>query len=338
MGTTVTLSAAGVLLIAAAWLAWRTDLLAREVRRLSGLPKDSLELLQREVHAVRSGVDGWLREHLESTRDLSRRLVRLEEAAAGMERLGAGLVELQRALRPPRLRGELGERMLEQMLEDVLPRASYDLQHVFPRTGVRVDAAVRVGGDRWLPIDCKFPLDNFRRYLSLREDGDGTAGAARRAFVRDVRRHIDAVADKYVSPGDGGLDVALMYIPSESVFHEIASWKPDTEGSTLLEYARRRGVVPASPNTLHAYLSAVRMGLRGFRLQEDTRTVLEAIVQLQQELEGMRSTLETATSQARHALNNLGTLDVALHRVEGRVRELSRAGIAARERPEARSR
>jgi DNA anti-recombination protein RmuC len=98
-----------------------------------------------------------------------------------------------------------------------------------------------------------------------------------------------------------------------------------------MEYARRRGVVPASPNTLHAYLSVVRMGVRGFRLQEDARLILHGIIHLQRDLEGMRSTLETATSQTRHALNNLVTLEGALHRVESRIEELSRSGSASSE-------
>ena len=80
-----------------------------------------------------------------------------------MEQLGAGLSELQSILRPPQLRGAFGERMLEDLLADALPRDRFRVQYTYPSSGVRVDAVVLLGGGRLLPIDSKFPLENFRR-------------------------------------------------------------------------------------------------------------------------------------------------------------------------------
>ena len=278
-----------------------------------------MHLLQREVQAVRSGVDDRLREHFAAARELGQQLGRLEKAAENVEQLGAGLSELQSILRPPQLRGAFGERMLEDLLADALPRDRFRVQYTYPSSGVRVDAVVLLGGGRLLPIDSKFPLDNFRRYLELRQSGNDRAAVVRRAFARDVKRHVDDISAKYVSADDGALDVAFMYIPSESVFREVAVDGQDGDGATLAEYAIRKRVVPVSPNTLHAYLSVVRLGLQGFQLQGSAREIVDHLTHLEADVRKLRSQLGTAVKQTRHSLGNLNEADDVLRRIEARL-------------------
>ncbi|UCC71467.1 MAG: DNA recombination protein RmuC [Gemmatimonadota bacterium] len=315
-----------ILVMVALWLAWRQARVERAVRRMAEAPPASLQLLQREVQAMRSGVDERLREHLQQANELSRRIGLLQKATENVEQLGIGLGELQKILQPPQLRGAFGERMLEDLLADVLPRDRFRLQHTYPSSGARVDAVIFLGDDRLLPIDSKFPLDNFRRYVDLRGSGAADADAAWRAFARDVRGHIDDVAAKYIVPDEGALDVAFMYIPSESVFHEVAIGPLDDDGRSLSEYAVRKRVIPVSPNTLNAYLSVVRMGLRGFQLQACAREILQHLTHLGSDVEQLRSELDRALKQARHSLANLSDADAALHRVEQRLETFSSSG------------
>ncbi len=307
------------LLRLAVWLSWRLSRLSRDVQRLADEPSPSMHLLQREVQAVRSGVDDRLREHFAAARELGQQLGRLEKAAENVEQLGAGLSELQSILRPPQLRGAFGERMLEDLLADALPRDRFRVQYTYPSSGVRVDAVVLLGGGRLLPIDSKFPLDNFRRYLELRQSGNDRAAVVRRAFARDVKRHVDDISAKYVSADDGTLDVAFMYIPSESVFREVAVDGQDGDGATLAEYAIRKRVVPVSPNTLHAYLSVVRLGLQGFQLQGSAREIVDHLTHLDADVRKLRSQLGTAVKQTRHSLGNLNEADDVLRRIEARL-------------------
>jgi hypothetical protein len=176
---TVTLLALFVAVLALAW-----GVLRLEKGIESRAPAPGLQLLQREVQAIRSGVDGRLREHLQQTHELSQRIGQLQEATQQVEQLGLGLDELQKILQPPQLRGAFGERLLEDALTDVLPRDRFCLQYTYPSTGVRVDVAVLLGAGRLLPIDSKFPLENFRRYLDLRQAGSPEADSAHRAFNR----------------------------------------------------------------------------------------------------------------------------------------------------------
>jgi DNA recombination protein RmuC len=316
-----------VLVLVALWVAWRQVRVEREIRRVAEAPPASLQLLQREVQAMRSGVDERLREHAQQTGELSRRIGLLQKATENVEGLGIGLGELQKILQPPQLRGAFGERMLEETLADMLPRDRFHLQYTYSTSGARVDAVILLGDDRLLPVDSKFPLDNFRRYVDLRGCGSPDADAARRAFARDVRGHIDDVSAKYIVPDEGALDVAFMYIPSESVFHEVAIAPLDEDGRCLAEYAHKKRVIPVSPNTLHAYLTVVRMGLRGFQLQESAREVLQHLSHLQSDVETLRSELDTALKQARHSLANLSDADAALGRVEGRLGSVTSGAV-----------
>ena len=325
----VTIGLLAVLLLAALWLAWRQVRLEGEIRRVAEVPPASLQLLQREVQAMRSGVDERLREHVQQTGELSRRIGLLQKATENVESLGDGLSELQKILQPPQLRGAFGERVLEETLADVLPRDRFRLQYTYSSSGARVDAVIFLGDDRLLPVDSKFPLDNFRRYVNLRQSGDQQADAACRSFVRDVMRHVDEIAAKYLSADDGALDVAFMYIPSESVFYEVVVSGPELDGMSAGDYALRRRVVPVSPNTLYAYLSVVKMGLRGFRLQESAREILAALTHLQSDVEELAGDLGTAIRQARHSLANLEEAEGALRRVELRLETVGGSGPPA---------
>lgn len=316
----------------ALWLALRQGRLQRAIDALAGAAgSGALTVLQREIQAIREGVDRRLGEQAVQAKDLSERLGRLQAATEQVERLGREITELQKILQPPQLRGVFGERLLTDLLTDMLPQDRVRVQHTYPKSGVRVDAAIVLDGGRILPIDAKFPLDNFRRYLELKERADPEAAAARRALGRDVRGHIDAVAARYLSPEDGAVDVALMYIPSESVYYEVALRGLEGEEEPVAGYALERRVVPVSPNSLHAYLCVILMGLKGLQLQESARTILGHLTHLRADVEVLRRELNTAMAQAQHSLGNLRDADGALQRVEVRLETVEK--ISAGEGP-----
>jgi DNA recombination protein RmuC len=129
--------------------------------------------------------------------------------------------------------------------------------------------------DRMVPIDSKFPLENYRRALEVEDEGEKKR--ARQQFARDVKKHVDGIAEKYIRPAGGTCDFALMYVPAEAVYAEIAA---DGEEAALADYAAARRVIPVSPRLLYAYLSTVALGLRGIALQENAREVHQNLADL----------------------------------------------------------
>ncbi|HEY8716865.1 MAG TPA: DNA recombination protein RmuC [Candidatus Acidoferrum sp.] len=176
-------------------------------------------------------------------------------------------------------RGILGEVTLERLLEDCLPPSQFASQHRFS-SGETADAVIFLRDDKLMSIDSKFPLDAFRRIAT---DGD----EARRTFATAVKGHIDAIARKYIVPGEGTLDMALMFVPSESVYYELLM-STDNKGQQLDSYCRSKKVIAVSPNTLYAHLCVIAMGLRGMQIEENATRIFAS-------LSGMHKQMETFT-------------------------------------------
>jgi DNA recombination protein RmuC len=227
-------------------------------RRVEDLRRDVGE----RVAAVEDRLAAGQKNVSDTLGDMHERMGRVFQASQKIQELAGGMTRLEDLLKPPKVRGGLGETFLEQALADVLPPGAWKMRHVFP-DGTIVDAAIRVG-DFIVPVDSKFPLENFRRSKEAPEEAERKR--ARRDFAGDVRKHVDAIADKYIRPGDGTYDFAFMYVPSEAVYCEIVF---DEDGVSLADWAAaERRVIAVSPRLLHVYLATVCTGLRGMAVEE----------------------------------------------------------------------
>jgi DNA recombination protein RmuC len=209
-------------------------------------------------------------------------LGQVAEMAVRMEALGKEIDELQGILKAPKLRGGMGEAQLEECLRQVLAAPYITTQHAFAG-GQKVDAAIRLG-DRLVPVDAKFPLESFQRMAAA--DDEGARRTARREFERAVKARIDEIAEKYIRPGEGTYDFALMFIPAENVYYEVIIRDEALgEAGSLLAYATARRVVPVSPNSLYAYLMTIVTGLKGMRVEARAREILTELGKLHREYE-----------------------------------------------------
>ena len=254
-------------------LAGQSQAVTHHLDQLTSQMNDRLretgDLMQRSQTSVGERLDNATR----VVGEVQRGLGELREATTKVFEVGKSVSELHDILRAPKLRGGLGEFLLGDLLSQVLPSEHVTMQHGF-RSGERVDAVVKLGG-RLVPIDAKFPLEDFRRMLTATDD-DARA-KARKAFTTRVRKHIDDVASKYVLPDEDTYDFALMYVPAENVFYEAIVRE---EGQELLAYALSQKVVLASPNTLYAFLQAIVLGLRGLRIEARAEEVLHQLARL----------------------------------------------------------
>ncbi len=191
----------------------------------------------------------------------------LQKATEQVFSVGKDIASLTDLLKAPKLRGSLGELFLGDLLAQILPTRNYTMQYAF-KGGETVDAVVRIG--RLVPVDAKFPLENFRR---ITESTGPESAQARRRFLQDVRKHIDAIASKYLRPDEGTFDFALMYIPAENVYYETII-KDDAGDDGLMAYAFHKRVVPVSPNSFYAYLQTISLGLRGLEIEENAREIV----------------------------------------------------------------
>lgn len=248
----------------AAQLAERT---ADVDRRLAGMA----ETFDRRLGQLDVKVDRRLESAQKTSTEIHERLGKVDSAAAQMLERAKDLSRLEQALRPPKARGGFGELLLENLLRDRLPPSAFAIQHTFP-SGDRVDAVVRAG--QLISVDSKFPLDNYQRLVEAESDAERQLHE--KAFARDVRNHVDAIAAKYIRPEDGTYDFAFMYIPVEAVYYELACGAT----GTVLSYAHEHRVFPVSPSTFTAYLQVIALGLRGMQIEQRAHEVMAYVAEL----------------------------------------------------------
>jgi len=188
---------------------------------------------------------------------------------------------LESLLRAPKFRGGLGELFLGDLLSQILPPAHYELQYKF-RSGEKVDAVVRIGKNL-VPIDSKFPLENFKKHLS--EEDNKEKEALKKRFTADVKKHIDDIAEKYILPDEKTYDFALMYIPAENIYYETIL-KDESFGQerSIFSYALQKRVIPVSPNSFFAYLQVVVLGLKGLQIEKSAQSIFQSLSRLQGDL------------------------------------------------------
>lgn len=215
-----------------------------------------------------------------------------------MLRMGTDVRRLQDILSSPKLRGQMGEWSLENLLAQILPADSYELQYTF-KDGKIVDALVKLV-DFNVPVDAKFPLPAFEAILKAETDEEKTR--LRKQFLNDVIKHIDKIASNYIRPAEQTLDFALMYIPAENIYYEtIVKFENDTKD--ILSYALEKKVIPVSPNLLYAYLMTVVMGLHGLQIEKQAAQIRQNLQKLNADFAEFVSNWDTLGSHIRNTSN-----------------------------------
>ena len=305
----------------------RDALLSSQVAELGGLLKGQLELLTTQVSdqlktsvevSERSGgrIDERLSKAASVIGEVREALGALSQTSSRIYEVGRDISSLQEILRSPKLRGGLGELFLGELLAEVLPREHYTLQYAF-KTKETVDAVIRLG-ERLVPVDAKFPLEGFQRLREAKTDEERLQ--TKREFIRDVRKHVDAIAEKYIRPSEGTLDLALMYIPAENVFYEvIARDERLPEDYDLARYARERRVIPVSPNSFYAYVQTILLGLKGLQVERNIARVLGRLAELERAFARLDSDFRIVGKHLRDSLNRFQEAETHLEAFHSRL-------------------
>lgn len=198
----------------------------------------------------------------------NQRLDNATRVIAGVQRnigefseIGRSMKDLQIFLSSPKLRGNIGEQVLKELLKQFLPNESFSLQYTF-KSGEKVDAAITTSAGI-IPVDSKFPMENFKK---MQDDQ-----SYKKVFESDVKKHIDDISKKYILVDEGTLDYALMYIPSESIYYEIVN------SQSLFDYAQSKRILPVSPTTFYAYIKAILMSFEGQKIEKQAKEILSSL-------------------------------------------------------------
>jgi len=239
-------------------------------------------------------------------------LGKLEETNKQIIAISKDISSLQELLRAPKFRGAMGETLLDNLLSQVLPREHYHTQYRF-KSADAVDAVICLG-ERLVPVDAKFSLENFQR---MQDASDEQAKeTSRKKFIQDVKNRINEIAAKYILPAENTYDFALMYIPAENVYYEIII-KED-----IFSYSMLKKVIPVSPNTFYAYLQVICMGLRGLKVEENAKLILKSLGALSIETDKFKEDFGILGSHLLNANTKYADAEKRLDKVSQRLTDI----------------
>jgi len=246
--------------------------------------------------------------------DVTQKLTELDRTNKSVGDVANELKTLQNVLQNPKQRGVLGEYYLDQILKNLLPPGSYELQYKMG-PGLTVDAIIKLD-DKLLPIDSKFSLENYNRLVEAKAE---ERPALERSFKEDLKRRIDETS-KYINTNKGTLDQALMFIPSEAIYYDLLANKVgmgNVSGRSLMQYAAKdKKVTIVGPSTLSAMLQVIVQGMRSLEIQKDTDKIRKNIEQLSKHLmahngymQKLGSSLGTTVGHFNTTYKELGKID-----------------------------
>lgn len=229
----------------------------------------------------------------------------VQKSLGEMSEIGRNMKDLQEFLNSPKLRGNIGEQVLKELLGQFLPKGTFKLQYRF-KTGSIIDAVI-VTEAGIIPIDSKFPMENFRKMHSSEDARDKKI--FEREFTSDVKKHIDAISSKYILTQEGTIDFALMYIPSESVYYEIVN------SESLYEHASKKRVLAVSPMTFYAFLRSILIGFEGQKISQQAHKILANLRSIQQEYSKANENIETLSRHITNSYNMMTQVTTSFGRL-----------------------
>src|SRR3989344_1514683 len=222
--------------------------------------KDSRDSVERSSQTVHKQVEGF-----------TTGLTQLTENLKAVHESVKGVSSFQDIFKSPKLRGIWGEASLESSLQQFFAREGYALQYYF-KSGEAVDAILKLPNELILPIDSKFNWENFEK--SINAETEANRAIYQKQFFSDVKKKIDEIAAKYILPSEGTTDLALMYVPAETVYYEIINNIKDVD---IPSYARSKRVFLVSPNTFALSISAIRHWFKDVEFNKQTKEVMKRL-------------------------------------------------------------
>lgn len=302
-----------------------------------------IKTTQNQISETNKNINNTLREsnqHITSTlisntNNLNQRLEKASEVIQGVQKnigemseIGRSMKELQDFLNSPKLRGSIGEQVLKELLSQMLPKQSYKLQYTF-KSGHIVDAIIKTEAGI-IPIDSKFPMENFRKYQQATDVKERKL--LEKTFTVGIKKHISDISSKYILTSEGTIDFALMYIPSEAVYYEMVN------SQELYDYSISKRVLPVSPMTFYAFLRSILIGFEGQKISQQAHKILSNLRSIQTDYEKVSDALDTLQRHVNNSYNIMNTVNSSFSKLGQKIENTNALGeIEAIEAPKLKS-
>lgn len=294
------------------------ELLQEGMRRAALQQTATTEALTRTMNERLDAITGVVNQRLdegfkktnETFANVMARLATIDEAQKKIGDLTVNVVSLQELLGDKKARGAFGEVQLEALVKNSLPPDAYEFQAQLT-TGVRADCLLRLPEPTGrVAVDSKFPLENYHRMFDTATP-EVERNAASSLFKQDIKRHVDAIANKYIIAGETA-DGAVMFVPAEAVFAEIHAYHPD-----LVAYAQNKRVWIVSPTTLMAVLNTARAVLKDVETRKQIHVIKDALGKLSKDFSLFDTRMQKLADHIRQAHDDVQNVHISSRKISG---------------------
>jgi len=269
-----------------------------------------------QLKEMRDNQDGVSKVMHEQIRSFTKEATQIREDLKQVQERVKDVSSFQEIFKSPKLRGQWGEASLEHILSQHFPEELYKLQYLFS-SGEQVDAALKLPNGRVLPIDAKFPSENFGRMI---ESSGEERDVFQRKFIGDVKNRINEIAEKYILPGEGTTEFALMYIPAEAIYYEIVN--NIGREFDLTNYAMSKRVVTTSPNTIYLTLRTVEHWFKDTQISRQTQDILRRLDRVRSDASKLMNDFRKLGSHLRNAVSSYDSSEKRLNVFSDKVERL----------------
>ncbi|MCD6194909.1 DNA recombination protein RmuC [bacterium] len=282
------------------------------------LESQSFELMNQRLEGLQTRLDGMtnvLGQRLDGVASL---FGKMNKEIGRLQDVSTSIKDLQEFLKSPKLRGNVGEQILRDLLEEVLPKSAFRFQHKF-KEGQVVDAVIKTSKGL-IPIDSKFPMEVFRAYFKAENPKEKEQ--AHRIFRRALKKHISEIAKKYILTREGTLNFAVMYIPSESVYYQVVSQDQD-----LIEYGHKSRVFLVSPNSFYYFLKLVLTGLETHKIDKIAQSIMAVFEEVKVDSEKLGQQLSVLARHIRNAYVSVSAVEKQHEKIDDKLKQAKQKDI-----------
>ena len=270
---------------------------------------------------MRGSVDGTSRAMQDQMHSFTKEATQIREDLKQVQEVVKDVSSFQEIFKSPKLKGQWGEASLEHILSQHFPQELYKKQYLFS-SGEQVDAILKLPDSRILPIDAKFPSENFEKMINTASETE--KNFYKKTFLEDVKFKINDIASKYILPSEGTVDFALMYIPAEAIYYEIVN--NIGREFDLANYAWSKKVILTSPNTIYLTLRTIEHWFRDTQISKQTQEILRKLSKVHQDSEKLMDNFRKLGSHLRNASAAYEDSDKRLLLLDDKVEKLIEIG------------
>lgn len=293
----------------------------KQTDAIRDLERRITDLMINQLKEIRGSVDGTSKAMHQQISSFTKETVQIREELRQVQETMKGISSFQEIFKSPKLRGQWGEANLEhQILGEYFPKEFYQTQYLFS-SGERVDAVLKLPNGKFLPIDAKFPLENFEKMMGVNLETE--KDTFRKKFIADVKFQIDEVASKYILPSENTVDFALMYVPAEAIFYEIMF---NLKEEDIANYARMKKVVLTSPNTIYLTLRSIIDWFKDTQISRQTQEILKRLNKIQADADRLMEDFRKLGNHIKNASSAYEDSEKRLSLLDEKVEKLVEIG------------